>query len=185
MLCVVSILILQRYETRNRNQTPHRSLLVLSYCGTGINRMGNLDDEQMNHIPFTNQFLSENLTGRRQGKLAVLGLSDSGKLRWVCQCDCGNLVIRKPQALLNAKNTVDACDQCRKTPPREILEPIAPVKNKPPERRGCGKMCFASESAIKKAIKSRLRKGANCGKLRSYFCKDCKAFHMSSVFRNK
>lgn len=45
----------------------------------------------------------------------------------------------------------------------------------------CHKTCYGSESAAKKAIRHRLRRGSNTNFLRAYFCKICKAWHMTSV----
>jgi len=53
------------------------------------------------------------------------------------------------------------------------------------ERERCpanGKVCFNSESDAKNAARSRLSKGANVGKLRSYRCPDCNQYHLSSSF---
>lgn len=40
--------------------------------------------------------IRKDLTGKKVGKLTVLRLSNkkpkTGKIKWVCQCDCGNIV---------------------------------------------------------------------------------------------
>lgn len=56
-------------------------------------------------------------------------------------------------------------------------------ERRPPASRkdnDCGKVCFSSESECNRAINRRLNIGANMSKLRSYFCKECNAWHMSS-----
>lgn len=121
-------------------------------------------------------------TGRRFGKLTVRGTTE-GKLRWVCECDCGAFEIRTTKAVVNPANNADACPKCRdRKEPKEILEPTQPVLRKPPERGVCGKMKFKSESGAKQAARNRLKRGANCNKLRVYFCKPCAAWHLSSTF---
>ena len=65
---------------------------------------------------------------------------------------------------------------------REMSEPLDRV-----EMERCGetdKVCFTSESQANAAAKSRLRKGANTGKLRVYRCPHCNQFHFSSSFRS-
>ena len=60
-------------------------------------------------------FLSDSfndLTGRRRGRLTVLGLSAVGK-GWVVRCDCGVYTIRKAKAILNENNEQDRCEECR------------------------------------------------------------------------
>ena len=50
-----------------------------------------------------------------------------------------------------------------------------------PQIGPCGKACFESESHCDKAIKSRLKSGkGGTSFLRSYFCEECAAYHMSS-----
>lgn len=58
----------------------------------------------------------DDLTGKRFGRLVVLefgGYSDAKKknTKWVCRCDCGNIVTRTRKALLNSINS--GCDKCR------------------------------------------------------------------------
>lgn len=59
---------------------------------------------------------TEDLTGRRFGKLTVLGLlrqsNPKGKkpAKWVCRCDCGNYAHQRGKALNNGAR--DRCDQC-------------------------------------------------------------------------
>lgn len=52
------------------------------------------------------------LTGRRVGRLAVIGLSADKRGRWVCRCACGMYTLRTAKAL---KNGIAApCTQCYK-----------------------------------------------------------------------
>lgn len=144
----------------------------------------------MNHTPFNPEQYpnSTDLTGRAQGKLTVVGTKlQNGKLRWVCQCNCGNFVMRKSKTITNPTNTADACEACRKIPPplkklKDLPEPTAPTYNKPAERTRCGKQGFSSEKAAKQAMRSRLNKGANVSRLRTYFCKSCAKWHLTSTF---
>lgn len=71
-------------------------------------------------------------------------------------------------------------------PPEERLKPITPetAEKKHPERGPCGKVSYTSQVAADKAAKNRLRKGSNTSKLRTYFCKICSSWHMSSSFRD-
>jgi hypothetical protein len=46
----------------------------------------------------------------------------------------------------------------------------------------CMKVCFTSESQAKAAARQRLNVGSNVGKLRQYYCTECKAWHMTSSF---
>jgi len=65
---------------------------------------------------------------------------------------------------------------------KEMSEPVDRV-----EMERCGetnKVCFTSQSSANAAAKSRLRKGANTGKLRVYRCPHCNQFHFSSSFRS-
>lgn len=119
------------------------------------------------------------ITGQIKDKLTVVGYLGGGK--WAVECECGNFEYRKIKALRNAENRDEKCYQCRSI----IPEPPAPTYKEPPPRTGCGKVVYTSQSAAKKAIISRLRKGANCGKLRAYFCKSCARWHMSSNFFGK
>lgn len=65
---------------------------------------------------------------------------------------------------------------------RDMVEPVERV-----EMERCGetnKVCFTSQSQATAAARSRLRKGANTGKLRSYRCEHCNQWHFSSSFRS-
>jgi hypothetical protein len=53
------------------------------------------------------------LTGNRYGRLAVLGRgpNQGRKVRWVCQCDCGNLSLAHGQDLTSGKHQSCGCLQ--------------------------------------------------------------------------
>lgn len=57
---------------------------------------------------------SQDLTGRRQGRLKVVGLSKDMAGRWVTRCDCGDYEARSSKAITNPRNTNDSCSKCRK-----------------------------------------------------------------------
>ena len=46
----------------------------------------------------------------------------------------------------------------------------------------CMKVCYGSQSEANFATKRRLNKGSNTSRLRTYFCDECKAWHMTSSF---
>lgn len=56
---------------------------------------------------------SIDLTGIRQGRLVVVGLSEDKRGVWVCRCDCGVYCHRKAKAIRNPRNHVDRCEECR------------------------------------------------------------------------
>lgn len=47
----------------------------------------------------------------------------------------------------------------------------------------CGKMCFNSEPQAKSVARRRLNIGSNVSRLRTYFCKVCAAWHITSSIR--
>ena len=48
----------------------------------------------------------------------------------------------------------------------------------------CGKMCYPSEAAARKAVIHRMKVGANVTRLRHYWCGLCASWHMtSSIFK--
>ena len=58
----------------------------------------------------------DDLTGKRFGRLVVLefgGYTDAKKknTKWVCRCDCGNIVTRTRKALIDSGNS--GCDKCK------------------------------------------------------------------------
>ncbi len=57
---------------------------------------------------------SENLTGRKRGRLTVVGFSRDIAKRWVVRCACGLFEFRTAKAVKNRKNNQDACEVCRK-----------------------------------------------------------------------
>lgn len=84
--------------------------------------IANLESEvplPMRTVPFN----VTDLTGKRNGRLTVLGLyiyksqkkgaSRNEQRRWVVRCDCGKYSIRASKAINNPKNNADACNLCR------------------------------------------------------------------------
>ena len=66
--------------------------------------------------------------------------------------------------------------------PLEKLMSLAPVKNIR-QRGPDGKVMFPSEASAKASARNILtRKSGNVSSLRTYFCPDCHAWHMSSSF---
>ena len=62
------------------------------------------------------------------------------------------------------------------------VESFDPPKNLR-ERGPCGKVMYPSQGAVQKTINHLLRtKSGNTSALRSYFCDQCKNWHMSSSF---
>lgn len=56
----------------------------------------------------------QNFTGNRFGRLTAVGLlQGTNKAVWVCRCDCGLFVHRKPRAIINPENFGDRCHKCR------------------------------------------------------------------------
>lgn len=53
----------------------------------------------------------EDLTGNRYGRLVVQGIHDrkSGKIRWSCLCDCGNVIPVYKHTLLRDNGTIKSC----------------------------------------------------------------------------
>lgn len=54
------------------------------------------------------------LTGRRQGRMVVVGLSRDIAARWVMRCDCGDYEPRTAKSIKNPNNSNDCCTVCRK-----------------------------------------------------------------------
>lgn len=54
---------------------------------------------------------THDLTGKRFGKLVVLHKDENSldKLKWVCQCDCGNIVSIVPSSLVSGDSTSCGC----------------------------------------------------------------------------
>ena len=127
----------------------------------------------------------EDLTGTQQGRLVVLGLAEEPKVRWVVRCTCGFYETRTTQAIKNPNNNKDACSECKMKPAMPDLPPPPEPVRRVHERGVCGKMTFKSEKAAKQAARARLRKGANCDRLRVYLCPVCHRYHMSSTFSRK
>ena len=55
---------------------------------------------------------TKDLTGKRFGRLTVIGLSREHKSKWVCRCDCSVFVLRKSKAIRNPRNDRDRCQLC-------------------------------------------------------------------------
>ena len=60
----------------------------------------------------------EDLTGRRFGRLEVIGAAvkapgSKAPGLWVCRCVCGNFVQRRARAVRNPTNSSDGCERCR------------------------------------------------------------------------
>lgn len=60
-----------------------------------------------------------NLTGKKFGKLTVIGLAviEEKKLngsKWVVRCVCGRYSMRKARAINNENNKLDCCKECEK-----------------------------------------------------------------------
>lgn len=58
----------------------------------------------------------KDLTGKRFGKLTVIGFGGysnyrKGETKWVCKCDCGNIVERSRKSLMEFSNS--GCDSCK------------------------------------------------------------------------
>lgn len=53
------------------------------------------------------------LTGRRVGRLTVLGIAREFTRQWVVRCDCGRYTTRTAKAIKNPGNTQDRCEHCR------------------------------------------------------------------------
>jgi len=64
---------------------------------------------------------------------------------------------------------------------QEALEMGLIKGNEKPKVGVCGKSCYESAAHCDKAIKSRLKSGrGGTSFLRSYFCDECSAYHMTS-----
>ncbi|MGY6352811.1 hypothetical protein ACXITX_22815 [Vibrio parahaemolyticus] len=55
----------------------------------------------------------QDLTGRKRGRLTVVGLLKGSLKVWVCRCDCGRYTARRAKAIKNENNIQDRCDECR------------------------------------------------------------------------
>ena len=57
--------------------------------------------------------IKQDLTGRRFGRLLVIGESDErspqNRTLWICQCDCGNVVLHVSDELLKGNTTSCGC----------------------------------------------------------------------------
>lgn len=55
--------------------------------------------------------VKNDLTGKRFGRLVVLGVDDNGKRKtsFVCQCDCGNVKSIRSDALLSGATVSCGC----------------------------------------------------------------------------
>lgn len=57
---------------------------------------------------------TDNLTGRKRGRLTVVGKARDVLARWVVRCACGKYEYRTAKAIKNRANNEDACEYCRK-----------------------------------------------------------------------
>lgn len=64
-------------------------------------------------IPRCNPELNIIKVGDKIGRLTVVGLLQESKKGWLMRCDCGNYTTRKTKSVLNPKNHIDRCDECR------------------------------------------------------------------------
>ena len=90
--------------------------------------------------------------------------------------------VKKLMALLGTDPNESPPSNLEEARFRQEMEGI-PVERE--ERERCpetGKVSFSSEGQAKQAARSRLNKGANTGKLRTYRCPDCSMFHITSSF---
>lgn len=53
----------------------------------------------------------DDLSGTKFGRLTVIGYSTDKSRRWVCRCSCGNYVLRRTKAVVQAAPDA-ACPQC-------------------------------------------------------------------------
>lgn len=54
---------------------------------------------------------TNDLTGKKFGRLTVIGLDDRGTRRtyWVCQCECGNIKVARSDALVSGRTKSCGC----------------------------------------------------------------------------
>lgn len=50
---------------------------------------------------------------------------------------------------------------------------------------GCEKRCFGSHGEAKRYLKKRKKVANKAGRIRTYFCDECKKFHITSHEKNK
>lgn len=55
----------------------------------------------------------DDLTGKRIGRLQVVGMSRDVRKRWVVRCDCGAFEMRSARSIRNPENRGDRCIKCR------------------------------------------------------------------------
>lgn len=55
----------------------------------------------------------DDFTGRKFGRLTVIGMYADGAGKWVCRCSCGSYLVRSSKAIKNQQNIHDACSECR------------------------------------------------------------------------
>jgi hypothetical protein len=69
---------------------------------------------------------------------------------------------------------------------REAIEAGLVTRKEGPIKGECGKSAYPSQSSADAAIKHRLRQGfGGTSFLRSYYCQECGAWHMSSSHNKK
>ena len=97
----------------------------------------------MNPAKLRDLLTTPNLTGRKVGRLTVMGMArdikgkeDTGG-RWVVRCACGDYEVRTAKAINNPKNTEDTCRICGKArQTKHFREYIECGGVKPPNDRG-------------------------------------------------
>lgn len=83
------------------------------------------------------------LTGKRFGKLTVIGVEKSGEHKyWKCVCDCGEIKIASTSYLLNG--TTKSCGHERRNPNRIDT----PCNGNPITRGGKRKLCYLPHQRI-------------------------------------
>lgn len=56
----------------------------------------------------------EDLSGRKIGRLSVVGRSATDNGKWVCRCSCGTYILRKSKSLLAESGKTCPCHQCER-----------------------------------------------------------------------
>lgn len=104
-------------ETTSRQAANRTASLVVS---TGVSWDGpkTHEDSQDSDLPLPVMIPEPwvfrsglpDLTGKRRGRLVVVGFSATVPKRWVCRCDCGKFTLRKTRSI--SIEEFDACYEC-------------------------------------------------------------------------